>query len=445
MATDALCLVVALTVSYLARFGFKPLPFEWLIAAAISPFVWLAVFSAFSLYAPQRLSSWEEFSRTISASSLGIVVVALMSYWSKSSFSRITIGLTWISVLILELASRGLWRRQVRKKKLKGELAFRTLIIGSNAEASSLADDLSDAGSGYLPVGYVRANGTSALSSRLPAVGGLADLRAAIDRLAVDCLFVVSSDLDANDVSEVIQIARQSETEVNVSAGVPEMLARRLTVQSVGSFMALSLRPVRLSGSQIVAKRIFDLAIALPGLVLSSPVILAIATAIRIESRGPVFFGQDRVTKGGAIFRMMKFRTMYENADELLSPYDVDLSAPFFKLETDPRLTRVGRILRKLSLDELPQLWNVIRGEMSLVGPRPLPAEQVEANRDLLAPRLEVYAGMTGWWQVHGRSRVYPEDSIKLDIFYIENWSLTLDIYILLKTFGAVTRGEGAY
>jgi lipopolysaccharide/colanic/teichoic acid biosynthesis glycosyltransferase len=151
------------------------------------------------------------------------------------------------------------------------------------------------------------------------------------------------------------------------------------------------------------------------------------------------------VTKGGATFRMIKFRTMYENADELLAPHDVDLTAPFFKLERDPRLTRVGRVLRRLSLDELPQLWNVARGDMSIVGPRPLPADQVEANRDLLEPRLEVHAGMTGWWQVHGRSNVLPEESIKLDIFYIENWSLTLDLYILLKTLGAVARGTGAF
>lgn len=443
--TDALCLVVALSVSYVARFGFSPLPPDWLIAAAVSPFVWIAVFSAFRLYSPQHLSSWDEFSRTISASSLAIVVVALMSYWSKSSFSRIWIGLTWIFALVLELVSRRMWRWYVRRRTIAGTLAFRTLVVGANREAVRLSTELAVPGSGYLPVGHIRAGSADVVEGAVPSVGTLADLRDAISLFGAECLFVVASDLEAEQVSDVIQIARQTETEVNVSSGIPEMLARRLTVQSVGSFMALSLRPVRLTGLQVAAKRLFDLAVAIPGLLLSSPVIIGVAAAIRIESRGPAFFSQDRVTKGGKVFRMLKFRTMFEDANERLERDGIDVTAPFFKLEDDPRLTRVGRVLRRLSLDELPQLWNVIRGDMSLVGPRPLPAEQVEANRELLAPRLEVHAGMTGWWQVHGRSNIAPEDSVKLDVFYIENWSLTLDIYILLKTLGAVARGTGAF
>jgi len=136
---------------------------------------------------------------------------------------------------------------------------------------------------------------------------------------------------------------------------------------------------------------------------------------------------------------MHKFRTM-RTGDHTL-----DTTRPFFKLESDPRLTRVGVLLRRLSLDELPQLWNVLTGDMSIVGPRPLPADQVAANSDLLTPRLAVPAGVTGWWQINGRSRVAPEEALRLDLFYIENWSPTLDLYILLKTFGAVAQRQGAY
>jgi lipopolysaccharide/colanic/teichoic acid biosynthesis glycosyltransferase len=146
------------------------------------------------------------------------------------------------------------------------------------------------------------------------------------------------------------------------------------------------------------------------------------------------------VTKDGRVFRMHKFRTMRTDVN-----VSVDTTTPFFKLQSDPRLTRVGKFLRRFSLDELPQLWNVIAGEMSLVGPRPLPADQVAANLDLLRPRHTVPAGVTGWWQINGRSRLTPEEALQLDLFYIENWSPTLDLYVLLKTFNAVIGRQGAY
>jgi lipopolysaccharide/colanic/teichoic acid biosynthesis glycosyltransferase len=175
-------------------------------------------------------------------------------------------------------------------------------------------------------------------------------------------------------------------------------------------------------------------------LAISLPLWVVIAIAIRSSSRGPVLFRQERVTKGGRVFRVYKFRTMRLDID---SP--VDTSAPFFKLDADPRLTSIGRILRRLSLDELPQFLNVLKGEMSLVGPRPLPADQVAANLDLLGPRHEVPAGVTGWWQINGRSTVTPEEAIHLDQFYIENWSLSLDLYIMIKTFAAVLILKGAH
>jgi len=147
------------------------------------------------------------------------------------------------------------------------------------------------------------------------------------------------------------------------------------------------------------------------------------------------------VTKNGQIFRIHKFRTMQTRSP---SHPSCDTTRAFFKIESDPRVTRVGKILRRLSLDELPQLWNVLTGEMSLVGPRPLPADQVAANPELLAPRQVVPAGLTGWWQINGRSRLTAEEALRLDLFYIENWSPTLDLYIMLKTIGVVAGRQGA-
>jgi lipopolysaccharide/colanic/teichoic acid biosynthesis glycosyltransferase len=156
-----------------------------------------------------------------------------------------------------------------------------------------------------------------------------------------------------------------------------------------------------------------------------------------------VLFRQDRVTKGGRRFKMVKFRTMVHAPDETPDRL-IDLTRPFFKVRDDPRITPVGRVLRKFSLDELPQLWLVVRGHLSLVGPRPLPADQVEANAHTLAPRHQVRAGVTGWWQVNGRSDVDADEALRLDLFYIENWSLSLDIFILLRTVGAVILRRGA-
>jgi lipopolysaccharide/colanic/teichoic acid biosynthesis glycosyltransferase len=194
-----------------------------------------------------------------------------------------------------------------------------------------------------------------------------------------------------------------------------------------------------LTRTQVAVKRGFDLVVVSVALVVSLPLWMAVAIAIRLSSPGPVLFHQQRVSKGGRIFRMHKFRTMTD------VDCPVDTSTPFFKLESDPRLTRVGRILRRYSLDELPQFWNVLKGEMSLVGPRPLPADQVAAHVELLGPRHEVPAGVTGWWQINGRSAVTPDEAIQLDQFYIENWSLPLDLYILLRTFGTVLGGKGAH
>jgi exopolysaccharide biosynthesis polyprenyl glycosylphosphotransferase len=251
---------------------------------------------------------------------------------------------------------------------------------------------------------------------------------------------VASTSVSAEDIFEVTQVARQERTEVRLSANLAQTLTSRLTLQKVGGAIALSIRPVRLTRTQVAMKRAFDVVTASAALVVSLPLWAAIAIAIRLSSHGPVLFRQERVTKGGRVFQMLKFRSMRLDVD---SP--ADTSAPFFKLQSDPRLTPVGKILRRLSLDELPQFWNVLKGEMSLVGPRPLPADQVAANLELLSPRHEVPAGVTGWWQINGRSGLTPEEAIHLDQFYIENWSLPLDLYILLKTFGAVLGQKGAH
>jgi exopolysaccharide biosynthesis polyprenyl glycosylphosphotransferase len=435
--TDAACIVAALMIAHTVRYGMRPMPMRQLVIVAIAPFLWVAVFRAFNLYLPQHLPPSDEFRGIIGASSLGMVLLVMASYWSKSAFPRAWLGLAWLLALLLELGTRRGWEAYRLRMKRDGRLSLRTLIVGTTGEADRLAHALADPASGFTPIGYV---GSPGPANGLAVVGDIADLRQLVRDHDADCFFVASTAVSAEDMLGVTQVARQEHTEVRVSANLSQTLTSRLTLQNVGGGIALSIRPVRLTRTQVAIKRVFDLVAASAALAICLPLWAAIAVAIRLSSRGPVFFRQERVTMGGRIFQMHKFRTMKVDVD---SP--VDTSAPFFKLQSDPRLTRVGAVLRRLSLDELPQLVNVLRGEMSLVGPRPLPADQVAANLELLSPRHEVPAGMTGWWQVNGRSGVTPKEAIHLDQFYIENWSLSLDLYIVLKTFGAVVGQRGAH
>jgi exopolysaccharide biosynthesis polyprenyl glycosylphosphotransferase len=437
--SDAACVVVALLASYSVRYPGQLVPAREAVVVALAPLLWIMVFHTFDLYAPQHLSAPEELRRVIGASGVGVILLAMGSFWSKSSFSRAWVGLTWALVLVLELLPRRAWRVYQWRLRLDGRLALRTLVVGTSAEARRVVEILGGAASGYLPLGHVEASDPTVPANRLPVLGRIGELDRLVREHAADCLFVASTGIDEADISRVTQVARQAKVEVRVLANLPQMLTSRLALLKVGAAIAVALRPVRLSGPQAAMKRLLDLAVASTALLVSLPLWPIIVLAIRLDSRGPALFHQERVTKDGRIFRMHKFRTMRTG------DHGLNTTRPFFKLESDPRLTRVGGFLRRFSIDELPQLWNVITGEMSIVGPRPLPADQVAANSDLLSPRQVVPAGVTGWWQINGRSRVTAEEALRLDLFYIENWSPTLDLYILLKTFGALVTHQGAY
>ena len=436
--SDALCVVVALLASYALRYSGEFVPAREAVVIAIAPLVWMVVFSSFHLYAPQHLSAHEELRRVIGASGVGIVLLATVSFWSKSEFSRAWVGLTWVLILVLELLSRRWWRAYQWRLRVDGRLALRTLVVGTSAEASQLAEILQVAASGFTPLGHVQASDRTVLTNRLPVLGRIGDLDRLVREHAADCLFVAPAGITEVDMARVTQVARQTEVEVRVLANLPEMLTSRLALLKVGTGIAVALCPVRLSRPQAAMKRIIDIAVASAALLLSLPVWPLIALAIRLDSPGPALFHQERVTKHGRIFRIHKFRTM-RTGDAAF-----DTTRAFFKMESDPRITRVGAVLRRLSLDELPQLWNVLTGDMSIVGPRPLPADQVAANSDVLTPRQVVHAGVTGWWQINGRSGVTAEEALRLDLFYIENWSPTLDLYILLKTLGVLVSRQGA-
>jgi len=444
-ATDLICIITALFLAQIISSGLSsPYPSN-LTAPLITTLFWTPLFYCFGLYSIQHLPASEEFRRIIGACSFGILLVVLLSYLSEVELSGAFVTSSLAMALSFELAGRRIWRLTVGRLKNSGRLTMRTLVVGTNEEAHQLAEVLKRRGLGFDPIGYVGSPGVPS-PNRLPVVGHFSSLADLIREHEVECLFVASTGVKSADMLTVVQAARQTGAEVRVSANLPEILTTRLSVQTVANdLMAITLRPVRLTRVQEAMKRSFDIVFASLGLILSSPVMLVAAAAIRLTSRGPILFRQQRVTKGGRAFTVYKFRTMLQDGDSLLTEDTPEKTAAFFKVEHDPRLTRVGGLLRKLSIDELPQLLNVVKGDMSLVGPRPLPVEQVNANPELLTARHEVFSGVTGWWQVNGRSNLSAEEAVRLDLFYIENWALSLDLFIILKTIGILLRRRGAY
>jgi exopolysaccharide biosynthesis polyprenyl glycosylphosphotransferase len=445
--TDGLSIALALALASVVRFGFQMPARDIILLLVVAPFATVALFAGFRLYHAHRLTTAEEFRRVVLAVSVGAVGLATVAFLSKSSIPRLWVLLSWVLALALTPIDRLLWHRYVRRARSSGRFIFRTLIVGSNEEAVQLAQMMERENVGFASVGFVRTAQGSWNGYGPGTLGHLRELRELIRREHADCVFVASSAISVGEMKDVAKAVRLEGVEVRVTATLHEVLASRLSVQPVGGLMSLSLRHVRLSGTQAVAKRVFDIVVAAAGLILTAPLWVAVAVAIKLDSRGAVLFRQRRVGQRGRPFMILKFRTMEEGADAKVAAlrHLNESDGLLFKVRDDPRVTRVGKYLRRWSIDEWPQLWNVLRGEMSIVGPRPLPAEEIRGYEDWEFDRLEVRPGITGLWQVSGRSDLSSDECVRRDLFYIENWSLAYDMYIVAKTVPIVLSRRGAY
>jgi exopolysaccharide biosynthesis polyprenyl glycosylphosphotransferase len=444
MGCDALSLVCALFAVHVRTEGWGTIPTAPVLTILAGTVIWLAIFLAFGLYGSPRRSVRDESWQIVGAATVGAAAVFIISSWWTQPLTRSSIAWVLLLAVSLELLSRSIFKSRIHRAGGDRPLALRTLIVGMNEEARRLHEGLASAAYGLVPVGCVAASSASSPVDGLPMVGGIEELEEAIRRNAAECVFVASTAVSENDIAMVSAACRRTDTELKISTNVSDILTSRLSIESIDGYASFAVKPTSLGGRQAAFKRCLDILVGTIGLLLALPLIGIVTISIRLTSPGPALFRQLRVTKDGRAFTMYKFRTMLAETDLVMEGRVIDLTQPFFKLENDPRLTRVGRFLRSTSLDELPQLWNVIRGDMSLVGPRPLPTEQVQANEDFLRPRHEVRGGMTGLWQVSGRSRLDSDEALRMDLFYIENWSFGLDLFILGRTVGAVLGRRGA-
>jgi exopolysaccharide biosynthesis polyprenyl glycosylphosphotransferase len=282
----------------------------------------------------------------------------------------------------------------------------------------------------------------------LPVLGSsVAELPDILERLRPDELILSEAGFDERTVLEVVERAHRAGVSVRLAPNTTELLVQKGEYAPVQGVLLFDLRPPILSGWGWLVKRSFDLVGSVLIVVVGLPLWLLIALAIRLDSRGPVFYVDRRIGVGEGEFGMLKFRTMVADAAERQGELEQanEASGALFKIRDDPRVTRVGRVLRRFSLDELPQLVNVLRGQMSLVGPRPLPLRDYELLEDWHRARYLVLPGMTGLWQISGRSGLSFDDLVRLDFAYLENWSIWLDISIIARTVPAVITGRGAY
>lgn len=393
----------------------------------------------------------EEFKRVVNASLAMAAAVGVGCYLARYDLSRGYFALAvGVGIPLLVLVRLGL-RRALQEAHRAGLLRQRVVIAGRPSHVDEIAAVLArESWLGYDVVGAATPLGhTSATTPSGIEVLGEADEVAAV-ALASEAdivFFAAGAFRTSDDMRRAAWALEQHHTQVVVAPSVTDVSRERITVRPVGGLPLMHLAVARSAKAARLAKRSFDLVIASLLVLVFSPVLLFSALRVWMHDGGPVLFRQTRVGRDGATFACLKFRTMVVDAEARLAALQAEagFTGGLFKMVDDPRITGPGRWLRRFSLDELPQLFNVIRGEMSLVGPRPPLPSEVETYDDAMRRRLRVLPGMTGLWQVSGRSDLSWDEAIRLDIYYVDNWSMLQDLNILWRTAGAVVSSRGAY
>lgn len=395
-----------------------------------------------------------EYKQITNASVRVVGLLAIVAFIFKIDLARGYILIAFpVGVLVL-LASRWMWRQWLAVQRQRGSFSSLVLLVGSEESVTHIASQLArQPSAGYRVVGACVPTGRVAdvlPGTSIPISGSLSRIDGALESTGADTVVITSSDeLSPQRVRELSWSLEPGRQHLVVAPSLTGIAGPRIHTRPVAGLPLIHVETPRYAGSKMFAKRALDLICSSLLILFLSPLLLALVVAVKLSSPGPVFFRQRRVGIRGSNFYMYKFRSMVVDAEHLLTELRpqprAEGNSVLFKMKDDPRVTPVGRVLRRFSMDELPQLFNVLGGSMSLVGPRPPLESEVSAYEQHVHRRFLVKPGVTGLWQVSGRSTLSWEDSVRLDLYYVENWSIIGDLAILWKTLRAVVSSHGAY
>lgn len=455
---DVLVIAVAMTLAYVLRFqgDIRTLNLPWSdtvsypLVAAVLGLGWLISLRLQNAYDGRFVGHGiQEYKQVFQASVWLFAALAIVAFAFKLDFARGFVLLAFPIGTILLLTGRWLARRWLVRQRRQGRLSDRVLLVGDREHVASLATALRRTpDAGYHVLGACVDHARAGKVEGVPVVGNVSDVLVRALDLDVDVVAVSSSaGLGQKGLRRLGWALENTAIDLVVAPDIMDVAGPRVLTRPVQGLPLIHVESPTFAGPQLMVKNVIDFVGALVAIVVFSPVLAAVALAVYLEDRGPVFYRQERVGKNGETFSMLKFRSMVHDAEQQLPGLLAanEGAGPLFKMKADPRITRTGAFIRRYSLDELPQLFNVLRRDMSLVGPRPPLPREVADYETHTHRRLLVKPGMTGLWQISGRSNLPWEEAVRLDLYYVENWTPVLDLMILWRTLLVVVRPDGAY
>jgi exopolysaccharide biosynthesis polyprenyl glycosylphosphotransferase len=440
----------SVAVAVLLRFGDHP-TVKYVLLSALLPVIWMIMLSIFGAYDERIIGTGsDEFRKVLNAGWSLTAGLALLSYALHTELSRAYLLISMVAATMFDLLARYKLRKRLHRARDAGRCMSAVVAVGPEAAVGDLITELRREHYHGLEVvaACLTSESVATEVAGVPVVGDLDGTPDAVRSSGAKTVAVLPSpEIDGLKLRHLAWELEKTGTDLCLAPALLDVAGPRTTIRPTAGLTLLHVDHPQLSGPRQILKDLFDRCAAGLALAAFAPLMLFIAVAIRLSDGGPALFKQTRVGKNGKTFQIYKFRTMVVDAEQRLAELQDmnEFDGVLFKIRRDPRVTAVGTRLRKWSLDELPQLFNILLGEMSLVGPRPpLPAEAA-LYADHVRRRLAVRPGLTGLWQISGRSDLTWDESVRLDIRYVENWSLALDLQILWKTFSVLVRGSGAY
>ena len=460
---DVVLINLAVALAYWLRYGlqwFATVDVAYMVSyRAFIPIsigltvLFLIIYKLNGVYDQPRGASWfSEVYRIVAGTAIGIIlaVFVIVIFFRPFLYSRLVFFYAGVLISVLLVMSR-LVQRMVRDRlRRKGLGVDRVLVIGGGEVGRAvMRNTVAEETLGYHVVGFVDDDPEKGATDigRFKALGETANLPRLVKELAVDDVIITLPWMYHRKIVSIIAQCEREKVRVRIVPDIFQMTLSRLHIEDLAGIPMIGIQERSIKGGHLVLKRATDIVLSSLLLLLLCPIFLLIAVAIKLDSPGPVILRQIRVGKGEQLFTCFKFRSMRDRADEEKSQLldRNEANGAWFKMRNDPRVTKVGRILRRTSMDELPQFVNVLMGHMSIVGPRPAIPTEVQRYQPWHRRRLEVAPGLTGLWQVSGRSNLTFDEAVLLDLYYIENWSLLLDMQLMLRTVPKVVSGEGAY